>query len=74
MSNKTGRNDGTFISALLIALMLLMVSVQPAETQNSPATSVQNTPAQIHALKVTLLSTMLVGSTTGLGEFKTQAI
>ncbi len=67
MSNKTGRNDRIYISALLIAL--LTVSVQPAEDQNSPATSVQNTPAQIHALKVTLLSTMLVGSTTGLGEW-----
>src|SRR5438309_11529054 len=74
MSNKTGRNEGTYISALLIALSLLMVSVRPAETQNSPATSVQNTPAQIHALKVTLLSTMLVGSTTGLGEWGFSAL
>ncbi len=63
-----------YISALLIALSLLMVSVQPAETQNSPATSVQNTPVQIHALKVTLLSTMLVGSTTGLGEWGFSAL
>src|SRR6202167_6841931 len=74
MSNKTGRNDRMYISALLIALTLLMVSVQPAETQNSPATSVQNTPAQIHSLKVTLLSTMLVGSTTGLGEWGFSAL
>ena len=74
MSNKTGRNDRIYISALLIALTLLMVSVQPAETQNSPATSVQNTPAQIHALKVTLLSTMLVGSTTGMGEWGFSAL
>jgi hypothetical protein len=66
MSNKTGRNGRICISALLIALTLLMVSVQPAKTQNSPPTSVQNTPAQIHAFKVTLLSTMLVGSTTDL--------
>jgi hypothetical protein len=69
MSNKTVRNHGTYASALLIALSLLLVSVRPAETQNSPATTVQNAPAQIHALKVTLLSTMLVGATTGLGEW-----
>jgi hypothetical protein len=40
MSNKTGRNDGTYISALLIALSLLMVSVRPAETQSSPVDAV----------------------------------
>jgi 7,8-dihydropterin-6-yl-methyl-4-(beta-D-ribofuranosyl)aminobenzene 5'-phosphate synthase len=74
MSNKTGHNDGPYISALLIALSLLMVSVRPAETQNSPATSVQKTPTQIHALKVTLLSTMLVGSTAGLGEWGFSAL
>ena len=56
-------------SVLLVAPSLLMVSLQPADAQNNPATSVQNSPAQIHALKVTLLSTMPVGSTTGLGEW-----
>jgi 7,8-dihydropterin-6-yl-methyl-4-(beta-D-ribofuranosyl)aminobenzene 5'-phosphate synthase len=74
MSNKTGRNEGTYVCPLLIALSLLMASVRPAETQNSPATTVQNTPAQIHALKLTLLSTMLVGSTTGLGEWGFSAL
>ena len=74
MSNSAGRSDGTYISALLITLSLLMVSVRPAETQNRPATSVQNTPAQIHALRVTLLSTMLVGGTTGLGEWGFSAL
>src|ERR1017187_4508212 len=54
-----------YISALLMAFSLPNVSVQLAEAQNTPAASIQNTPAQIHALKVTLLSTMLVGNTTG---------
>src|ERR1019366_8135078 len=55
-----------YISALLMAFSLPNVSVQLAEAQN--------TPAQIHALKVTLLSTMLVGNTTGLGEWGFSAL
>ena len=65
------------ISAALIALLLPMVSVAqpPAEAQGtSPATNVQNAHAQIHALKVTVLSTMLVGSVTGLGEWGFSAL
>jgi 7,8-dihydropterin-6-yl-methyl-4-(beta-D-ribofuranosyl)aminobenzene 5'-phosphate synthase len=63
------------ISAVLIALSLPIVRVQPAEAQGtSPATSVQNAHAQIHALKVTVLSTMLVGSPTGLGEWGFSAL
>ncbi|MGA8541211.1 MAG: MBL fold metallo-hydrolase [Terriglobales bacterium] len=61
------------ISAILLALST--VSLQLAEAQNNPPTNVQSaTPAQIHALKVTLLSTMLVGSTTGLGEWGFSAL
>ena len=63
-----------YISALLMAFSLPNVSVQLAEAQNTPAASIQNTPAQIHALKVTLLSTMLVGNTTGLGEWGFSAL
>src|SRR5208282_1546949 len=61
-------------SALLMAFSLPSVSVQLAEAQNTPAASIQSTPAQIHALKVTLLSTMLVGSTTGMGEWGFSAL
>ncbi|MGO8793494.1 MAG: MBL fold metallo-hydrolase [Candidatus Sulfotelmatobacter sp.] len=74
MSSNGGRNDRIYISALLILVSILIVSVQPAEAQNPPAVSIQNTPAQIHALKVTLLSTMLVGSTTGMGEWGFSAL
>jgi 7,8-dihydropterin-6-yl-methyl-4-(beta-D-ribofuranosyl)aminobenzene 5'-phosphate synthase len=74
MSSKTRRNDRIYISAGLIALSLLLVSVRLADAQGSSAASVQNTPAQIHSLKVTLLSTMLVGSTTGMGEWGFSAL
>ena len=73
MNSNTGRNRRT-ISALLIALSVLLVSVRLADAQGSSAASVQNTPAQIHSLKVTLLSTMLVGSTTGMGEWGFSAL
>jgi 7,8-dihydropterin-6-yl-methyl-4-(beta-D-ribofuranosyl)aminobenzene 5'-phosphate synthase len=62
-----------FSVALLVLSTLSMVECS-AEAQNTPAASIQNTPAQIHALKVTLLSTMLVGSTTGLGEWGFSAL
>jgi 7,8-dihydropterin-6-yl-methyl-4-(beta-D-ribofuranosyl)aminobenzene 5'-phosphate synthase len=73
MNSNTGRNRRT-ISALLIALSLLLVGVRLADAQRSSGASVQNTPAQIHSLKVTLLSTMLVGSTTGMGEWGFSAL
>ena len=62
------------ISQLLIALSFPNASVRLAEAQSNPAPSTQNPPAQIHALKVTLLSTMLVGSTIGLGEWGFSAL
>jgi 7,8-dihydropterin-6-yl-methyl-4-(beta-D-ribofuranosyl)aminobenzene 5'-phosphate synthase len=84
MTSNNRRNDRICISALLLALTLLTVSQQPAQSQNAPATRVQNasvpnvpvqnTPSQIHRLKVTLLSTMLVGSMTGMGEWGFSAL
>jgi 7,8-dihydropterin-6-yl-methyl-4-(beta-D-ribofuranosyl)aminobenzene 5'-phosphate synthase len=63
------------IFAVLIALSLPIVTGQPpAQAQNSPATNVQASHAQIHALKVTLLSTMLVGDDTGIGEWGFSAL
>jgi 7,8-dihydropterin-6-yl-methyl-4-(beta-D-ribofuranosyl)aminobenzene 5'-phosphate synthase len=73
--HKVSRFRWIHIFAVLIALSLLIVTGQPpAQGQNSPATNVQASHAQIHALKVTLLSTMLVGSTTGLGEWGFSAL
>ncbi len=63
-----------YVSAILIALSIV-IFVQPAsKAQGSSAASVQSPPAQVHSLKVTLLSTMLVGSTTGMGEWGFSAL
>jgi 7,8-dihydropterin-6-yl-methyl-4-(beta-D-ribofuranosyl)aminobenzene 5'-phosphate synthase len=72
--HKVSRFRWIQISAALLALSLPIVSVQPVEAQGGPATSLQSAPVQIHSLKVTLLSTMLVGSTTGLGEWGFSAL
>src|SRR5258708_21109616 len=66
--HKLSRSLCIHICATLIALSLLIVSVRPAKAQSSPPTSVHESHTQIHALKVTLLSPMLVGRVTGLGE------
>jgi 7,8-dihydropterin-6-yl-methyl-4-(beta-D-ribofuranosyl)aminobenzene 5'-phosphate synthase len=63
-----------YISVLLMAFSLLTASVQPMEAQSNQAAGVQSPPAQVHSLKVTLLSTMLVGSTTGMGEWGFSAL
>jgi 7,8-dihydropterin-6-yl-methyl-4-(beta-D-ribofuranosyl)aminobenzene 5'-phosphate synthase len=62
------------ISVALLAFSFPIVSVQPAEAQSGGGANVRSAPVQIHALKVTLLSTMLVGSTTGLGEWGFSAL
>src|ERR1017187_9343299 len=73
--HKVSRFRCLHISAALLGLSHLIIGVQPrAEAQGSPAANVQSAPVQIHALKVTLLSTMLVGSTTGLGEWGFSAL
>jgi 7,8-dihydropterin-6-yl-methyl-4-(beta-D-ribofuranosyl)aminobenzene 5'-phosphate synthase len=73
--HKSSRFRWIHIFAALIALSLPIVTGQPhAQGQNNPDTNVQASHAQIHALKITLLSTMLVGSTTGLGEWGFSAL
>jgi 7,8-dihydropterin-6-yl-methyl-4-(beta-D-ribofuranosyl)aminobenzene 5'-phosphate synthase len=54
--------------AILAALLLSIVCTQFAQSQTGSA-AVPNTRAQIHTLKVTLLSTMLVGDSEGMGEW-----
>jgi 7,8-dihydropterin-6-yl-methyl-4-(beta-D-ribofuranosyl)aminobenzene 5'-phosphate synthase len=61
-------------SAALIALSSPILSMHSAKAQTSAATGVQSAAAQIHALKVTLLSTMLVGNVTGMGEWGFSAL
>jgi 7,8-dihydropterin-6-yl-methyl-4-(beta-D-ribofuranosyl)aminobenzene 5'-phosphate synthase len=60
--------------AALISLCFSHLSMPPARAQSSVAASSQSAPAQIHALKVTLLSTMLVGNITGVGEWGFSAL
>src|ERR1700686_945916 len=67
------------ISAALLALAFALVNGQSANAEGAPTAVAQNVPApnapaQIHALKVTLLSTMLAGSTTGMGEWGFSAL
>jgi 7,8-dihydropterin-6-yl-methyl-4-(beta-D-ribofuranosyl)aminobenzene 5'-phosphate synthase len=60
--------------AALIAFSLSIVNVPRVDAQSGAAASVRNSPAQIHSLKVTLLSTMLVGNITGVGEWGFSAL
>jgi 7,8-dihydropterin-6-yl-methyl-4-(beta-D-ribofuranosyl)aminobenzene 5'-phosphate synthase len=55
------------------AVAILAIGVKSAKSQ-APATSVVNSAAQIRALKITVLSTMLVGETLGLGEWGFSAL
>lgn len=71
---KVSQRRWIFSSVALIALSFSTVKVRSSETQASAAAGVQGSPPQIHALKVTLLSTMLVGNTTGLGEWGFSAL
>ena len=58
------------VAAVLMAFSLPMAGA----AQDTPAGSTQKTHAQIHALKITLLSTMLVGDVAGLGEWGFSAL
>jgi 7,8-dihydropterin-6-yl-methyl-4-(beta-D-ribofuranosyl)aminobenzene 5'-phosphate synthase len=60
--------------AALISFSFSILSMPPALAQSSASSSSSNAPAQIHALKVTLLSTMLVGNITGVGEWGFSAL
>jgi 7,8-dihydropterin-6-yl-methyl-4-(beta-D-ribofuranosyl)aminobenzene 5'-phosphate synthase len=63
------------IRVIGIALVLLALSLAHAHASQSSAPGVENArAAQIHALKVTVLSTMLVGDTTGIGEWGFSAL
>ena len=60
--------------AALIWFSFSILSMPPALAQGSASSSSPNAPAQIHGLKVTLLSTMLVGNITGVGEWGFSAL
>jgi 7,8-dihydropterin-6-yl-methyl-4-(beta-D-ribofuranosyl)aminobenzene 5'-phosphate synthase len=61
--------------SLLAAIALSLVFASPpANAQSSATATAQKSPALVHALKVTLLSTMLVGDPTGVGEWGFSAL
>jgi 7,8-dihydropterin-6-yl-methyl-4-(beta-D-ribofuranosyl)aminobenzene 5'-phosphate synthase len=60
-------------SVAVVALFLPLVSA-PADAQGAAVATAQNPPAQVHALKVTVLSTMLVGDPAGVGEWGFSAL
>jgi 7,8-dihydropterin-6-yl-methyl-4-(beta-D-ribofuranosyl)aminobenzene 5'-phosphate synthase len=72
--DKVSHRRWIYSSVALIALSFTIVKAQSSEAHGSDAASVPRPPPQIHALKVTLLSTMLVGNTTGLGEWGFSAL
>ncbi len=61
-------------ASFLIAALLWIGSEQSAFAQRKGDAIAADTPAQVHALKVTLLSTMLVGDVTGIGEWGFSAL
>jgi 7,8-dihydropterin-6-yl-methyl-4-(beta-D-ribofuranosyl)aminobenzene 5'-phosphate synthase len=61
-------------AAVLIALSFANLSGHPAQAQSTAAVSAQNVHAQVRSLKVTLLSTMLVGDVKGIGEWGFSAL
>jgi 7,8-dihydropterin-6-yl-methyl-4-(beta-D-ribofuranosyl)aminobenzene 5'-phosphate synthase len=71
--NNSFRLSRAGIFVALIALSLPIIC-DPIQAQNSPAPSVQKAHAQVRTLKVTLLSTMLVGETMGVGEWGFSAL
>jgi 7,8-dihydropterin-6-yl-methyl-4-(beta-D-ribofuranosyl)aminobenzene 5'-phosphate synthase len=60
--------------AAFIIVLLSISNIQRAQGQGSAAAKGASQPAQVHTLKVTLLSTMLVGDMKGLGEWGFSAL
>lgn len=69
------RNPFRFLLSISVitALSIPAIGSKSAKAQ-TPATSVANSTAQIRALKITVLSTMLVGDISGLGEWGFSAL
>ena len=64
------------VRIIRMVLILLALSLANAHARQSspPGATNASAAAQIHALKVTVLSTMLVGDTTGIGEWGFSAL
>src|SRR5947199_278645 len=62
------------ISISAVATLCISAIGPKSAKGQAPAESVASSPAQIRALKITVLSTMLVGETAGLGEWGFSAL
>lgn len=67
------RTSSMNVLATLTAMSLLLAGMA-ANARNQTSAQAQTPAAQIHALKVTLLSTMLVGDPKGIGEWGFSAL
>ena len=63
----------TVMAVAVLATVFVKIGPQSAKAQ-APAASVAQSTAQIRALKITVLSTMLVGDASGLGEWGFSAL
>ncbi|HEV2716450.1 MAG TPA: MBL fold metallo-hydrolase [Terriglobales bacterium] len=69
------RNWFRFFISISVVAALSAPAIGPTSAKaQAPATSIANSVAQIRALKITVLSTMLVGDTVGLGEWGFSAL
>jgi 7,8-dihydropterin-6-yl-methyl-4-(beta-D-ribofuranosyl)aminobenzene 5'-phosphate synthase len=68
------RSCSLYIGAVLIAFSSLLITPQHAMAQSTLAPSHRTAHAQIKNLRITVLSTMLVGDIVGLGEWGFSAL
>src|SRR5512132_1450641 len=69
------RNPFRCLISISAAAALCVPAIGPkSATGQAPTTSVAPSAEQIHTLKITVLSTMLVGDTAGLGEWGFSAL
>jgi 7,8-dihydropterin-6-yl-methyl-4-(beta-D-ribofuranosyl)aminobenzene 5'-phosphate synthase len=64
-----------WVAGFVVAIATLVaIASGTTNAQSGAAARVQKVPAQIHSLKVAVLSTMLVGNVTGIGEWGFSAL
>ena len=56
-----GNLKGAVLAAVLVGIPLSLIDTTPVGAQG-------HAPAQVHSVKLTVLSTMLVGGAQGIGE------
>ena len=72
--HKIPRSRWLWFAAVLVAVSPLIAKRSSAWSQHDSAAGTQAAPGEIRALRVTVLSTMLVGDVTGIGEWGFSAL